>query len=35
MDFFQIFFTPGPQVGNKEAIGKVSLKNSDSNLSKK
>ena len=35
MEFFQNFFSPGPQVGNQEANGKVSLKNSDFNLSKK
>ena len=34
MDFFQNFFSPRPQVGNQEANGEVSLKNSDSNLPK-
>ena len=35
MDFFQILFSPGPQVGNYEAICQVWLKNSDSKWSKK
>ena len=35
MDFFQILFSPGPQVGNYEANGQVWLKNSDSEWSKK
>ena len=35
MDFFQILFSPGPQVGNYEANGKVLSKNSNSKLSKK
>ena len=35
MDFFSEFFSPGPQVGNNEANGKVLSKNSDSKLSKK
>ena len=35
MDFFQILFSPGPQVGNYEANGQVWLKNSDSKWPKK
>ena len=35
MDFFQKLFSPGPQVGNYEAIGQVWLKNSDSKWPKK
>ena len=35
MGIFQILFSPGPQVGNYEANGKVLSKNSNSKLSKK
>ena len=35
MDFFSIFFSQGPQVGNQEANGKVLLKNFNSEWSKK
>ena len=35
MDFFQILFSPGPQVGNYQANGKVLSENSNSKLSKK
>ena len=35
MYFFSEFVSPGPQVGNYEANGKLLSKNSDSKLSKK
>ena len=35
MDFFSEFFSPGPQVGNYEANGKVLSKDSNTKLSKK
>ena len=35
MDFFHKLFSPGPQVGNYEAVGQVWLNNSDSKWSEK